>query len=893
MNKKAILIDGNSLMFRSYYATSYTGNLMQNSKGLYTNAIFGFCNMINKLLLEDYDYILVAFDKGKKTFRHQAYDDYKGGRKPMPDEFRVQIPYIKKYLDVLNIKHLELDDYEADDIIASASMLCKNAGIDDIMVVSGDKDLLQLVGDHIHVSLTKKGITELEDYTSDNFFDKMGFEASQVPDYKGLKGDSSDNLPGIKGIGDKTALKLLKEYQSLENIIANADKIGGHTADVIKDGASIGIKCKTLATLVRDINFDFNINDIEKKDYNKDDLISFYEDLDFNSFIKRLKKEDTDNKDVSSYKEEEQTDKIHEVYVDFQIVDDINYDFSTFGDTYIVVSDYLDNYYNGELLGLALFNPNNDILSENVFVTKNVVEKNISFKEYLESSNKKTTYDYKRLYVHLKKLGLNIKNVVDDILIGAYLVNPKYASDDLKDTISNFMKFDILSKDELFGSGAKKTLVDTMLYAKNAVKEAKCLYLVNPDIKEEIKNLDLDYLYGVEISLSEVLGQMEIDGLIVDRYKLISVGEELSKNVEKIQNEIYQLANEEFNINSVKQLGEVLFEKLGLPHDKKNKRGYSTSVEVLEDLAKHYEIAGKILEYRAYTKIISTYVNGLDALIDIHSYIHPLYKQTLTMTGRLSSVEPNIQNMPIRTELGQAIRDVFVSRFGGNILSVDYSQIELRVLAHMASDEPMIEAFNSGEDFHSATASYIFGVDINKVTKSMRRTAKAINFGIVYGMSAWGLSESIGVSPKEASDYINKYFERHKSIDTFLHETINNAKTNGYTKTMFNRVRYIPELQSMNRNIYSFGERTAMNAPIQGSAADIIKIAMVEVAKKMKENNIQSKLIAQVHDELVFDCMPGEEEKLKELVVNVMENVVKLKVKLVAEAGIGESWLYA
>ena len=891
MNKKAVLIDGNSLMFRSYYATSYTGNLMQNSKGLYTNAIFGFCNMINKLLSDDYDYILVAFDKGKKTFRHLSYDDYKGGRKPMPDEFRVQIPYIKRYLDVLNIKHLELDEYEADDIIASASRLCEENGIDDIMVVSGDKDLLQLVSDNIHVSLTKKGITELEDYTSSNFFDKMGFYSSQIPDYKGLKGDTSDNLPGIKGIGDKTALKLLLKYETLENIIENANEIGGHTADIIKEGAEIGLKCKHLAKLVRDINFDFGIDELKKKPYSKDELISFYEDLDFNSFIKRLKKDE----DIKESEKDEVIvdDKIHEVYVDFRIVDDINYDFSTFGDTYIVTSDYLDNYYNGDLLGLALFSPNNDILSENVFVTINAIKGNNSFKEYLLSSNKKVTYDYKRLYVHLKKLGLDIKNVVDDILIGAYLVNPKYASDDLKDTISNFTKFDILSRDELFGSGAKKTLVDMEIYAKNALKEAKCLYLVSPDIKEEINKLDLNYLYGVELNLSEVLGQMELDGLIVDRYKLISVGEEMTKNVEKIQDEIYKLAGVEFNINSVKQLGEVLFERLSLPHDKKNKRGYSTSVEVLEELAKHYEIAGKILEYRAYTKIISTYVNGLDALMDIHSYIHPLYKQTLTMTGRLSSIEPNIQNMPIRTELGQTIRDVFISRFGGSILSVDYSQIELRVLAHMAGDEPMIEAFNSGEDFHSATASYIFGVDINKVTKSMRRTAKAINFGIVYGMSAWGLSESIGVSPKEASDYIKKYFERHKKIDTFLHDVINDAKNNGYTKTMFNRVRYIPELQSMNRNIYSFGERTAMNAPIQGSAADIIKIAMVEVAKKMKEENMNSLLIAQVHDELVFDCVKGEEEKLKELVVNVMENVVKLKVKLIAEAGIGESWLYA
>lgn len=885
---KAILIDGNSLMFRSYYATAYTGNLMKNSSGLYTNAVFGFCNMITKVLDSEYDYIFVAFDKGKHTFRHLAYDDYKGGRKPMPDEFRVQIPYIKKYLDVLNIKHEELDDYEADDLIASVATMMKNNNVDDIMIITGDKDLLQLVEGNVHVSLTKKGITELEDYNKDNFFDLMGFNPNQIPDYKGLKGDSSDNLPGIKGIGDKTALKLLAEYNTLENIGANVNNIKGKTGELIKEGIDIGLKCKELATLVRDIKLDFNEKDIEKKDYDKDKLIEFYNELEFKSFIKRL-----ENKDGETSNEEIVEEKAEDVFVDFKIIDDINYDFSTLGDRYLILEDYLDNYYNNEFLGIGLFSPFNDIFDNDIFVPYDVVIKSDSFKEYLKSNTKKITFDYKRLYVELKKHDIEINNVSDDLLLAAYLVNPKYASDDFKEVIDHFKKFNIEAKADIYGSGAKVHVPEIDVYARYALKKAKCLYLVLKDITDKINELELNDLYKLEINLSEVLGDMEIDGLIVDRNKLISVGDDLGEKLSKVQDEIYKLAGKEFNINSVKQLGEVLFEDLNLPHDKKNKTGYSTSVEVLEKLAYNYEIAAKVLEYRAYSKLISTYVNGLGNLIDRHSFIHPLYKQALTLTGRLSSVEPNIQNMPIRTELGQIIRDVFTSRFNNKILSVDYSQIELRVLAHMSDDQPMIDAFNSDKDFHSETASYIFGVDPKMVTKEMRRTAKAINFGIVYGMSAWGLSESIHISPKEASQYISKYFERHQKIDEFLHKVISDAKECGYTKTMFNRVRYIDELKSMNRNIYNFGERTAMNAPIQGSAADIIKMAMVNVSKALKKHNLNSIMIAQVHDELVFDVYPGEEEILEKLVVSEMENVVKLKVKLIAKASSGESWLYA
>lgn len=885
---KIILVDGNSLMFRSYYATAYTGNLMKNSNGLFTNAIFGFCNMLTKLKEEEHDYIFVAFDAGKHTFRHQAYKDYKGGRKAMPEEFKVQIPYIKKYLDLLNIKHVEMDEFEADDLIASVSRLAEDANVDEIKVVSGDKDLLQLVRNNVHVTLTKKGITDLDDYTKDNFFDKMGFNPEQIPDYKGLVGDSSDNLPGIKGIGEKTALKLLSEYNTLENIIDHVDELKGKTKDLISGGKEIGLKCKYFATLRYDIDLDFSLEDLRKKEANKDELIEFYKELEFKSFLKKL-----DNSNESEIIEEEKVEMI-DIKIDYEIIDDLDYDFSSLGDRYLVVEVFGNNYYNGELLGIGLYSNENNLFSQNIFVTKNVILNSNSFKEYLLSDSIKKTFDYKKLYLVLKKNGLEIKNVSFDLLLAAYLINPKYASDDFYEVVSHFNLFDLLSDKEVYGQNTKMAIGDIKDYSLNALKKAYVISYLENDLNKLLKENSLLELFEMEIKLSEVLALIELNGLVIDLDKLTSVGKSFEAKMNVIQEEIYELAGEKFNINSVKQLGEILFEKLNLPVSKKNKTGYSTSVEVLEVLAKDYEIAKKILEYRTYSKLISTYVKGLIEVMDDNKYIHPLYKQALTMTGRLSSVEPNIQNMPIRTEEGQIIRDVFVSRFeGGLIMSVDYSQIELRVLAHMADDEAMIDSFNSGEDFHTATASYIFGVDIKDVTKTMRRYAKAINFGIVYGMSAWGLSESVGISPKEASAYIKKYFEKHYKIDEFLKEVINSAKKTGYTKTMFNRLRYIPELASMNRNMYSFGERTAMNAPIQGTAADIIKFAMVEINKKMQEANVSSLMIAQVHDELVFDIYPGEIELMTKLVKETMENICKLKVDLIASVSIGDTWLKA
>ena len=876
---KVLLIDGNSLMFRAYYATAYTGNLMQSKSGLYTNAIFGFVNMIQKLVNSDVDKVFVAFDAGKQTFRHKQFDDYKGGRKPMPEEFKMQIPYIKQYLDIMNIKHFECLDYEADDLVCAYADLANN-GENEVYIVSGDKDLLQLAKGNITVCLTKKGITELEEYTQSNFKEKMGFYSYQVPDYKGLVGDSSDNLPGIKGIGEKTALKLLEQYNSLENIIENVNELKGKVHDVILENKEVGLMCKTLATLKSGFELPYTLDEIKvvKPDYLK--LIDFFKQLDFYSMLKKIEKE------MASVKEEKE--EVKEEKLDIIIADE-NFDFSIVKDSFILCETFKENYYNDSILGISIVS---DDLSKKIFIKENNLFKNKSLINYLESDYRKITFDYKRLYVVLKMNGVKLKNVVFDVLLASYLINPSFVSDDLKIVLEHFEDTNLNYDENVYGYKSKAKEPEVEIMANHSINKCLAINKIMPKIIEEINNLKQEFIFSIELQLSSILGDMEINGLKVDRNTLKSVGEQLSIKQKEVEQKIYEISGEEFNINSVKKLGEILFEKLSLPSGKKNKTGFSTSSEVLEKLAPNFEIARLVLEYRAISKIINTYVNGLEEVMNEQDYVHPLYKQAYTQTGRLSSINPNIQNMPVRSEMGQVIRSAFVSRFeGGKIMGCDYSQIELRVLAHMSSDQAMIDSFNSKEDFHTNTASWLYEVDNKDVTKEMRRTAKAINFGIVYGMSAWGLSESINITPFEANMYIMKYFTTHHKVREFLDQTIIDAKNNGYTKTMFNRLRYIPELQSSNKNLASFGERTAMNAPIQGSAADIIKVAMVEVNKAMQ--GMKSVMIAQVHDELLFDVYPGELEQLKLIVKKTMESVVELKVPLIAECESGNNWLEA
>lgn len=867
--KTLTLIDGNSLMFRSYYATAYRGELMQTTNGLYTNALYGFCNMFLSRL-DELEYAFVAFDAGKQTFRHQEYTEYKAKRKELPDELRVQIPYIKKYLDIMKIHRDESLDYEADDLLASVAKKLYD-DFDEIHIITGDKDLLQLVNGKVKVFLTKKGVRELEEYNLENFYEKAGFHPHQVTDYKGLVGDPSDNLPGIKGIGEKTAVKLLREYPTLEEIIANVDKIGGRTGELIKENKDSGIFCKALASLKLDIGIEVAPEDLKVEEYDYEELAGFFQEVEFHSLLRRLPQKES-KKPIS-----------------FEIIDG-DRELELNADAYLVVEVFGDNYFRGELLGMGML-----IGEKSYFFTKTAVLKNRSLHSFLANpKHSKKTFDYKKLYFVLKKEGLEISGADFDLMLAAYLLNPTYGSDDMKAVVDNFTANELPFYEHVYGANKKMAVPALDVYAKYSLEKCGLLKRLEKGVREELLSLEMAHLYEIEQELSEVLAEMEFSGLLVDLERLEAIGRELEKKAEVVAEEIYDIAGEEFNLNSPKQLGEILFEKLHLPHGKRSKTGYSTSVSVLEKLAPDFKIARLVLEYRAYNKLITTYVNGLKEAADENSYLHPLYKQALTQTGRLSSVDPNIQNIPVRTEEGQVIREIFISRFpGGLIFTADYSQIELRILAHLSGDEKMIEAFNHAVDFHKQTAALIYDVEPEAVTKDMRRTAKAINFGIIYGMSAWGLSESLNISPLEANIYINKYFDTYRGVKAFLDGTVNSARERGYTETVLKRRRYIPEINHPHVNLRNFGERTAMNAPMQGSAADIIKIAMVNISRRLKNEGLKALMIAQVHDELIFDCPQEEINKLEKIVREEMESAQQLKVRLFVETSYGSNWAEA
>ncbi len=874
-NRKSItLIDGNSLMFRSYYATSYTGNLMKNREGIYTNALFGFCNMVNRLLTEEVDYAFVAFDAGKKTFRHQQYADYKGTRKPLPEELRMQIPLIKEYLDILKVKRAESLEFEGDDLIASVARLSME-DFDEIRVITGDRDLLQLVNGKITVCLTKKGIGELDEYNEGNFREKTGMTPGQVVEYKAIVGDASDNLPGVKGVGDVTAIKLLGEYGNLDAIYQNLNKLTPRVRAAFEESREMAYRCRYLATLKSDIKLDFEALDLRIKKYDVDALIEFFQKMEFNAFLKKLNQQ-----------------KIVPLSSTVTIVNDPSTNLSDWlkEDAYVNMESFGASYYQGKFLGISFV-----ASQKQLFLTAEAVLGNPAVRTYLEDPKyKKKTFDFKAMKVVLTRVGINLQGVTDDFMLAAYLINPAFGSDDIKKTMDNFCANSLAFYENIYGANTKMKIPPIEIYAKYSVDKGLLLRNLDHEIHEKLEQIEVLDLYRTELQLSEVLAEMERNGLLIDLKELEINGKEMTAKAESIQEDIYFIAGEEFNINSPKQLGEILFEKLHLPHGKKNKTGYSTNVDILDKLAKDYVIAREILEYRTYTKLISTYINGIRDLADQDHFIHPLYKQALTLTGRLSSVEPNIQNMPIRSEEGEVIREFFISRWpNGVIMSADYSQIELRVLAHMANDPVMIEAFAKSIDFHTQTAARLNDIPAEQVTKEMRRVAKAINFGIIYGMSAWGLSEAINISQYDANVYINKYFYTYQRTKAFLDETVANARKDGYTKTLFNRRRYIPEATSDNATLRNFGDRTAMNAPIQGSAADIIKIAMNRISQRMKKEHLRSLMIAQVHDELVFDCLPEEVETMKKMVEHEMEHATELRVHLNADVAVGKNWAQA
>lgn len=861
--KKIILVDGNNLLFRSYYATAYTGNLMKNSKGFPTNALFGFTHMINKILHEEKPtHIIVAFDKGK-TFRHEKYADYKGGRGETPDELKMQFPVAKELLTYMGIKYYEIDNYEADDIIGTFAKFCDDEDEFIGTIVSSDKDLLQLISSDVDIKLLKQ--KDYIRYNEESFKRAYGIEPIRIVDLKALMGDSSDNIPGVKGIGEKTALKLLQKYGSLDNIYENIDSIKGAARQKLIDDKENAYKSFDLATIVRDVPMEININDVILKEKDSEKLNNLYEDLEFYSFLKKEKEEKkvVRETNVTIVKNVNEVPKIDECAFYLEILG--------------------TNYHRSEIIGAGIYNEDVSLYIPFAILKdcKDLLTKTI-----------KSTYDLKKDYVALKWNDIDITNVNFDAMIASSLLDYN-VKDDIA-YLSNQMGHDLEFYEKVYGKGTRLHIPDEVEIAKNCINKARFIYETKEELLNKLKDEEmLDLYYDIEHPLITVLGDMEYNGVYVDKSILEEMGKEIEIKLELLSKDIYNLAGEEFNISSPFQLGDILFEKLGLPHGKIGTRGYSTAIDVLEKIKDKHPIINLIIEHRNLTKLHSTYIEGLINSIMPDNKVHTIYTQALTRTGRLSSIEPNLQNIPVRDEYGKLIRKAFIPSPNSIIVSADYSQIELRILASIADVEALKQAFKEGKDIHSKTASDIFGVPVDMVTKNMRRIAKAVNFGIVYGISGFGLSENIGVSTKEAKEFINNYLETYPGIKKYMDDTIARAKEVGYVRTLFNRKRVIPELKNKNYMIRNAGERIALNTPIQGTSADIIKKAMIEVDKKFKENNIKSKMILQVHDELIFDTLKEEKEKVCEIIESVMDADYNINVPLEIDIESGENWYQA
>lgn len=849
--EKILLVDGNNLLFRSYYATAYNGNFMKNSKGFPTNALFGFVNMINKIIEEEKPiYMMVAFDKGK-TFRHEKYAFYKGGRGETPDELKMQFPIAKELLTNMGIKYYEIDNYEADDIIGTFANYCDKDDNYDGTIISSDKDLLQLISSHVDIKLLKQ--KDYIRYNEETFKKDYGINPINIIDLKALMGDSSDNIPGVKGIGEKTALKLLQQYSTLDGIYEHIDEIKGSTHDKLVNDKDNAYMSYEIATIVRDVPMDITIKDTLYKGPNLELLNKMYEELEFYSFLKKI----------------EQTNKEEINVVIINNVNDIKID----SDCAIYLELDNTNYHDANIIGMSVYN--NKI---RYFIPFNILKDDPIF---LTDVNK-YTYDLKKVLVALKYNNISIDKCDYDAMIASYLLEYN-------------VKDDITYLANQFGYNIPFIKSDDINeIAKISILKAKFIYDIHDELLNKLKdNNMLDLFNNIEMPLVYVLFDMEYTGIKVNKETLINMGKEIKNRIEEVSSEIYKIADCEFNISSPSQLGNILFEKLNLPHGKKGKTGYSTAADVLEKLRDKHPIINYILEYRMLTKLYTTYIEGLINSIKNDGKIHTIYTQTITRTGRLSSIEPNLQNIPIRYEYGRLIRKAFVPSDNGVILSSDYSQIELRVLSHMAHIDSLIDAFKNNIDIHSKTASDIYHVDINDVTKEMRRVAKAVNFGIIYGISSFGLSENLNINPKQAQKFIDDYLNTYPGIKEYMDKTIMNAHNDGYVLTLFNRRRTIPELSNKNYMIRSSAERMALNTPIQGTSADILKKAMIEIYKKINVLGLKSKMLLQVHDELVFDCMNDELEIVIKIVRDIMENIYKLDVPLHVEINYGKDWFEA
>ena len=850
--KKVILIDGNNLMYRSYYATAYTGNVMKNSKGFPTNALYGFVGMMNKIIHEEKpEYAMVAFDIGK-NFRKEKYETYKDGRNETPDELKMQMPIARDILKAMGIQYFEMEPYEADDIIGTFAKFCEEDPEYTATIVSSDKDLLQLISEETEVKLLKQ--KDYIRYNKKSFKEDWGIEPIRVIDYKALAGDPSDNIPGVKGIGDKTAINLLKQYDTIEDIYEHIDEIKGKMHEKLLNDKENAFISKEIATIYRDVPLNVSLDDVKYVGPDFVLLNKIYEELEFYSFIK---------KNVEASKPVESDIK----FINVKNLGDLD---SLDEEVSVYIECDSENYHDANIVGISISDSNN-----NYFVSNSLVEEVIPILK-----NKKVyTFDQKKNFILLKKEGVELESCFDT-MIAAYLLNIN-----TKDDIAYLMNNN--GCEVTFYSQSLKNGFDK----KDIVLKSRYIYDIKDEYLEMLEKEEmLDLFNTIEMPLTLVLANMEYDGIRVDASILNDMDGELSLRIADIEKEIYELAGEKFNISSPKQLGVILFEKLELPGAKKSKRnGYKTDVNILNKLVDIHPIINKILEYRRLTKIKSTYIEGLGNYIREDGKIHTIFKQNLTRTGRLSSVEPNLQNIPTRDEEGRMIRKAFLP-CNDVFLSADYSQMELRVLAHVSESPELQQAFINDEDIHTRVAADIYGVTMDEVSKDMRKTAKAVIFGIVYGISGFGLGENLEISANEAKKFINKYYELYPGVKNYMDNIVQEAYKNGYVKTLFNRKRVIEELQNSNFMVRQSGERIALNTPIQGTSADIMKIAMIKIYNEMKEKNLKSKMLLQVHDELIFDVINEEKIILEELVRRNMENCVKISVPFKVSHDYGTDW---
>lgn len=870
---KLVLIDGNSLSFRAFYALP----LLSNKAGIHTNAVYGFAMLLEKILKEEKpNHFLVAFDAGKTTFRHEKYSEYKGGRQKTPPELSEQFPYIRQLLDAYHIKRYELDNYEADDIIGTLSKEADKAGFQTI-IITGDRDLTQLATDNVTIYYTKKGVTDVDHYTPDFIAEKYnGLTPNQIIDMKGLMGDTSDNIPGVAGVGEKTAIKLLNQFDTVEGVYEHLDEISGKKLkEKLQNSKEDALMSKELATINVDSPIEVKLEDtLMTHQDEQQEKIELFKKLEFKQLLADIDQ---------SASGEDAIEKTFEIETSFD-----NVDFTSLKEATIHFELDGGNYLRNNILKFSLFTG-----EKHIVINADDIINYAELVSWLENPNtKKVVYDAKKTYVAPHRLGIDIQNISFDIMLASYIIDPSRTISDVQSVVSlygqSFVKDDV----SIYGKGKKFKVPEDDVLNPYVASITDAIYFAKPNMDKQLEEYNqVELLADLELPLAKILSEMEEIGIYTDVHDLEEMEKEIQEKLDVLIRNIHDAAGEDFNINSPKQLGVVLFETLQLPVIKKTKTGYSTAVDVLEQLQGEHPIIDYILEYRQLSKLQSTYVEGLQKVISDDQRIHTRFNQTLAQTGRLSSVDPNLQNIPVRLEEGRKIRKAFKPTSKDSvILSADYSQIELRVLAHITQDESMKEAFINGDDIHTATAMKVFGVEADQVDSLMRRQAKAVNFGIVYGISDYGLSQSLGITRKKAKAFIDDYLASFPGVKQYMSDIVKDAKALGFVETLLHRRRYIPDITSRNFNLRGFAERTAMNTPIQGSAADIIKLAMVKFAQKMKETTYQAKLLLQVHDELIFEVPKSEVDSFSEFVEEIMENALQLDVPLKVDSSYGATW---